>query len=123
MLQLPDHERDALVLLGHFFLNQGQADRALTVFSGLEVLEPGRLEHARASAVAALASGRPERALLALERLALAGLVDATFHLARALALGEMERVDDAQTAMRAWLTSRASASVTEVPRPLEAAA
>ncbi len=123
MLQLSDHERDALVLLGHFFLNQGHADRALTVFSGLEVLEPGRLEHARASAVAALATGRPERALLALERLALAGLVDATFHLARALALGEVGRSEDAQAAMRAWLGSRVTEPNSAGLPPLEAAA
>lgn len=104
---LPDAERDALMLLGHFFLRQQQSERALTVFAALEVLEPERVEHARCSAVAALSSGRAERALAALDRIALAGRIDPTFHLVRALALGALERSDDAQLAMRAWVDSR----------------
>ena len=107
MLTLPDTERDALTLLGHFFLRQQQPERALTVFAALELLEPGRIEHARCVAVAALNAGRPQRAMLALDRIALAGRLDPTFHLARSLTLLALERNDEAATAMRAWMDAK----------------
>ncbi|NBS63047.1 MAG: hypothetical protein EBT33_01700 [Betaproteobacteria bacterium] len=109
-LPLPDAERDALALLGGFFLQQGQAERALTVFAGLEALEPGVISHARLVAVAALAAGRPERALIALDRIALGGQIDAVFHLARAEALSAVGRATEASAAMRAWLSLREAA-------------
>ena len=104
---LPDIERDALALLGTFYLQQGQPERALTVFSGLEVLEPAVLPHARLVVVAALAAGRPERALIAPDRLALGGQIDGVFHLARAEALAALGRGAEAATAMKAWIASR----------------
>ena len=104
---LPDAERDALALLGGFFLQQGQAERALTVFAGLEALEPSVVSHARMVAVAALAAGRPERALIALDRIALGGQIDAVFHLARAEALSAVGRASEASASMRAWLSLR----------------
>lgn len=104
---LPDAERDALALLGGFFLQQGQAERALTVFAGLEALEPSVVSHARMVAVAALAAGRPERALIALDRIALGGQIDAVFHLARAEALSALGRASEASASMRAWLSLR----------------
>jgi predicted Zn-dependent protease len=109
-LPLPDAERDALALLGGFFLQQGQAERALTVFAGLEALEPDVMSHARLVAVAALAAGRPERALIALDRIALGGQIDAVFHLARADALSAVGRATEASAAMRAWLSLREAA-------------
>lgn len=111
MSVLSDTERDALALLGSFFLQQGQPERALTVFSGLEVLEPTMLSHARLVVTAALAAGRPERALIALDRLALGGGIDGVFHLARAEALSALGRSAEAATAMRAWLASRDGAA------------
>jgi len=113
---LSDAERDALALLGSFFLQQGQPERALTVFSGLEVLEPQVLSHARLVVVAALSANRPERALIALDRLALGGVIDGVFHLARAEALSALGRAPEAATAMRAWLASRAG-SLPELER------
>lgn len=107
---LPDAERDALALLGGFFLQHGQAERALTVFAGLEALEPSVTSHARLVAVAALAAGRPERALIALDRIALGGQIDAVFHLARAEALSALGRNTEASASMRAWLSLRESA-------------
>lgn len=107
MSALTDAERDALALLGGFFMQQGQAERALTVFSGLEVLEPELLSHARLVAVAALAARRPERALIALDRIALGGQIDDVFHLARAEALAALGRPVEAASSMRAWLASR----------------
>ena len=107
---LPDAERDALSLLGGFFLQHGQAERALTVFAGLEALEPSVTSHARLVAVAALAAGRPERALIALDRIALGGQIDAVFHLARAEALSALGRNTEASASMRAWLSLRESA-------------
>lgn len=110
MSALPDAERDALALLGGFFLQQGQADRALTVFAGLEALEPELLSHARLVAVAALAANRPERALIALDRIALGGQIDDVFHLAGAEALSALGRPMEAASSMRAWLASRGHA-------------
>jgi tetratricopeptide (TPR) repeat protein len=107
---LPDAERDALALLGGFFLQQGQAERALTVFAGLEALEPQVMSHARLVAVAALAAGRPERALIALDRIALGGQIDDVFHLARAEALSAVGRAAEASASMRAWLSLREAA-------------
>ena len=110
MSTLTDAERDALALLGGFFLQQGQAERALIVFAGLEVLEPEQLSHARLVTVAALAANRPERALIALDRIALAGQIDDVFHLARAEALSALGRAAEAASSMRAWLLSRDAA-------------
>ena len=107
---LTDAERDALALLGGFFLQQGQAERALTVFAGLESLEPSVVSHSRLVVVAALAAGRPERALIALDRIALGGQIDAVFHLARAEALSALGRNTEASASMRAWLSFRESA-------------
>ncbi len=109
MSALTDAERDALALLGGFFLQQGQAERALNVFAGLEALEPELLSHARLVAVAALAANRPERALIALDRIALGGQIDDVFHLARAEALSALGRIAEASSSMRAWLATRSA--------------
>jgi hypothetical protein len=68
------------------------------------------MSHARLVAVAALAAGRPERALIALDRIALGGQIDAVFHLARADALSAVGRATEASAAMRAWLSLREAA-------------
>lgn len=105
-------ERDALIQLARFLLNQGQSERALRVFSGLQVLSPDDPQLARAVAVAALEAGKFDRALTALDALALMGQIDGPFHLARATALSQSGRHEEAGIAMRAWMSARAALPV-----------
>jgi len=100
-------------LLGHFYLKQGFAQRAMTVFSALEILDPDNILHVRAHAVACRRAGRMEQALACLDKLALRGQINTPYHLLRAQVLQGLARTHEAEQAMRAYLQARAQQSTT----------
>lgn len=108
---MTEQEQAFAALLGYVFLQNGRPDKAAVLLAALDLLAPGRPRTLRALALAQLRSGKPEPALQTLERLAMAGAVDAAFHLLRAQALQALARHDEAAAAMQAYVTLRALAA------------
>ena len=102
---------DALRLLGYFYLSQGLDAKAGTVFTALDRLLPNQPGLLRALAVTRERLGQPDKALEALDRLAMTGEIDAQFHALRAKLLATLGNWDEAKLAMNAALRSRGSAS------------
>ena len=94
-------------LLAYIYLQHNRPDKAAVLLAARDLLAPGNARTLLALAVARLRSGQPQRALEALDRLALLGAMDASFHLVRAQALHALERTSEAAAAMRAYLEQR----------------
>ncbi len=101
--QMPARQSQALALLGYFYLKQGFPQRAMTVFSALEILDPPQPLHVCALALACRRAGRLEQALACLDRLALRGAIRAPYHLLRAQVLQGLSRSDEAAQSMLAY--------------------
>jgi len=97
----------ALAVLAHALRLQGDGARSALLLEALDRLRPDEPAVLRSLAAAELACGRPANALSALERLAMTGAIDTTFHLLRAQALVGLDRRDEAAAAMRACLDAR----------------
>lgn len=94
-------------LLSYIYLRHGLPDKAAVLLAARDLLVP---DHPRALLTLALAqvrSGKPERALATLERLAMLGAVDASFHLVRAQAFQALGQAMEASAAMRAHVALR----------------
>lgn len=94
-------EVQVLSQLAYLYLLQGYSDRALTVYAGLLVLQPREVRHLRGLALACSRAGQHDKALAALDQLALQGAVDATFYSLRARVLTDLGREAEARAAMR----------------------
>lgn len=105
-----EQEQNFAALMGYVFLQNARPDKAAVVLAALDLLAPGQPRTLRALALAQVRSGKAAPALQTLERLAMAGGVDAAFHLLRAQALQALARTDEAATAMQAYVTLRAVA-------------
>lgn len=105
-------EESFLALLGYVYMQNDRPDKAAVLFAALDRLAPGQGQVLRALALAQIRSGKAQRALDALDRLAMAGQADAAFHLLRAQALGALNRQDEAAAAMRAYLQLRTAAPI-----------
>ncbi len=103
--------RETLVLsqLAYLYLLQGYVDRAALIYQTLHILEPQILQHLRGIAVAHARAGRHDKALAALDELALRGAVDAPFYSLRSRVLADLGRLEEAQAAMRSYLAVRAA--------------
>jgi Flp pilus assembly protein TadD len=103
--------RETLVLsqLAYLYLLQGYVDRSALIYQTLHILEPDAPQHLRGVAVAHSRAGRHEKALGALDELALRGAVDAPFYSLRSRVLADLGRIDEAQAAMRSYLGLRAA--------------
>lgn len=97
-------ESSLLSLLAYVLLQNARPERAATLLSALNVMEPANPRTLRSLAVALLRSGKSERALETLDQLAMAGGIDATFHLLRAQALVAVGRPLEAGVAMKSFL-------------------
>ena len=106
-----------LSLLGYVYIENDRPEKAAVLYAALDRLLPGDARTLRALALAQVRAGKPQRALDTLDRLAMAGGVDATFHLLRAQALGALERPDEAASARRAYLQLRTGAAVATAPK------
>lgn len=98
-------------LLGFIYLHHGLPDKAAVLLAARQVLQPDDPRTLLSLAVAQTRADKPEQALQTLEKLALEGAVDASFHLARAQALHALGRSGDAANAMRAHIEMRAVAT------------
>lgn len=104
-----DEAQSFMILLAYVFLQNARPDRAAVLLAALDCLVPGQSRVLRALALAQVRSGKAQRALDTLDRLALAGGVDAAFHLLRAQALSALDRREEAVAAMRAHVQLRAA--------------
>lgn len=100
-----------LDLLAYIYLQNGLPDKAAVLLAARDVLEPDAPNALMTLAVAQVRSAKPQRALSTLDRLALLGTMDATFHLVRAQALQALERGEEAASAMRAYVSMRLEAT------------
>ena len=96
--------RQVMQMLGALFLQQDMPERALALYGALDAEDPSSPEHLRGMVLSLSNMGRHEQALSALDRLALAGGVDARFHLIRAHTLTHLQRPDEAAASMRAFM-------------------
>lgn len=96
-------------LLAYVHLQNNRPDKAAILLAARDVLAPNDPRALLTLALAQLRSGKPTRSLDTLDRLALAGAMDAPFHLVRAQALQTLERPTEAASAMRAYVAQRAA--------------
>ncbi|HZY20499.1 MAG TPA: tetratricopeptide repeat protein [Ramlibacter sp.] len=108
---MAESEARLLALLGYVFLQNARPDKAASVLAALDVLAGGQPRVLRGLAVAQVRSGKPHKALETLDRLAMAGGVDAAFHLLRAQALGAAQRTEEAAVAMKTYVQMRGAAA------------
>jgi Flp pilus assembly protein TadD len=104
---MPEDQQNFLQLLAYVYLQNARPDKAAVVLAALDTVAPGQRKVLCSLALAQVRSGKAQRALDTLDRLALAGGVDATFHLLRAQALGSLERQAEAAAAMQTYLQMR----------------
>lgn len=97
-------EIQVLSQLAYLYLLQGYSERAIVVYAGLLVLQPREIRHLRGLALACSRAGQHDKALAALDQLALQGSVDATFYSLRARVLTDLGRDAEARAAMRTCL-------------------
>jgi len=102
-----DQEQILLNLLGYMFLQSARPDKAAVVLSALDVLAPNQPKVLLALALAQLRNEKPERALGVLDRLAMAGKIDAAFHLLRSQSLSALARHEEAAAAMQNFVHLR----------------
>lgn len=98
---------EVMDLLGYIYLQHGLPDKAAVLLAARDVLAPDNARALLTLALAQVRSDKPQRALATLERLALAGGVDAAFHLVRAQALQALGQTEEAASAMRAHVAMR----------------
>lgn len=112
--------RDALELLdllAYVYLENNRPEKAVILLNALSALGQSDARSLALLALALLRSGKPGAALDALERVAMSGGVNAVFHLVRAQALFALERTEEAEAAMQAYVALRAAVTTTRADR------
>jgi Flp pilus assembly protein TadD len=109
-------ERDGnlMQLLAHVYLQNGRPEKAAVLLAALDLLMPGQKGVLRALALAQLRIGEARLALDTLDRVAIAGGIDAAYQLLRARAFAECGRRIEATAAMKACLAMRKAPTVSE---------
>ncbi|WP_255437540.1 hypothetical protein [Comamonas flocculans] len=102
---------EVMDLLSYIYLQHGLPDKAAVLLGARDVLAPDDARALLMLALAQVRSAKPQRALATLERLALAGAMDAAFHLVRAQALQAQGQAQEAASAMRAYVRLRDEAA------------
>ncbi|MEI7783775.1 MAG: hypothetical protein WCK08_05275 [Betaproteobacteria bacterium] len=100
-MAISSRETQVLSQLAYLYLLQGYAERALVIYASLRALEPKVVRHLRGLALACSRADQHEKALAALDQLALQGAVDAPFYSLRARVLTDLGRHAEARAAMR----------------------
>ena len=113
-------ELELMDLLAYIYLQNGLPDKAAVLAAARDVLQPEQPRVLMTLAVAQLRAAKPQRTLDTLDRLAILGAMDATFHLVRGQALQALGRHDEAASAMRAFVAMRPadSADTTQDSEP-----
>ena len=118
-MPLSSDARELLGLLAYVLLENDRPEKAAVLLQALEALNLASHRELATLAWAQVRSGKPDAALNTLDRLALAGGIDASFHLIRSQALHALDRLDEAAVAMRAYLELRGIAA-SQPPQALE---
>lgn len=90
-------------LLAYVYLQHGATGKAQTLYAALLALNPNDNRAAKGLAWAMLEADKPQAALSVLDAITGPGEPDATVHLLRARSFARLDRLDDAQVAMRAF--------------------
>ncbi|MCD2512852.1 hypothetical protein [Comamonas endophytica] len=98
----PAQALEFMDVLAYIYLEHGLPDKAAVLLSARNLLAPDDARVLLTWALALVRSGKPEKALQTLERLAMLGAMGAEFHLVRAQALQMLDRQAEAASAMRA---------------------
>lgn len=101
---MTNRETTLMAVLSYSLLQNARPEKAMTLLEALDVLDPGKPATLRALAVAQVRSGKADKALRTLDKLAMAGGMDRSFHLVRAQALAAAARPIEASVAMKTWL-------------------
>lgn len=108
---------ELLDLLAYVYLENNRPEKAVILLNALSALGQSDVRSLALLALALLRSGKPDAALATLERVAMAGGVDAVFHLVRAQALFALDRTEEAGAAMQAYVALRSAAPTTRADR------
>ncbi len=106
-----EDERTLMLLLAYVHLQHRAPAKAETLYAALAALDPSDGLAAKGLAWARLESGKPKAALAVLDSITGPGEPSAVVQLLRARAFAQMDALEDAQVAMRAFTTARASRS------------
>ncbi|MFO1349151.1 MAG: tetratricopeptide repeat protein [Gammaproteobacteria bacterium] len=101
----PEH-KDILAVLGYFFLEHGQTDKALILLEALDTLCPKEEEVAKSLSYAYLQAGRYQDALDAAARAA-AARDDIFIHLLRGKALWGLGKTTEARACLQRYCEER----------------
>jgi hypothetical protein len=106
-MALSSDARELLGLLAYILLENDRPEKAAVLLQAMESLGVASHRELATLALAQLRSGKPDATLNTLDRLALAGGINAPFHLIRSQALQALDRSEEAAAAMRAYLDLR----------------
>ena len=104
---MQEDERTLLLLLAYVHLQHGAPAKAETFYAALASLDPGDALAAKGLASARLEAGKPKAALDVLDGIVGPGEPSAVVQLLRARAFAQMDAIEDARVAMRAFAIAR----------------
>jgi Flp pilus assembly protein TadD len=105
--RMTDQEHSFLELLAFIFLQNARPDKAMVLLQALDLIAPLKPKVLSALALSQLRAEKPQQALATLDRLAMAGGIDAAFHLLRGQALTNLGRAEEAALAMQNFVEIR----------------
>jgi Flp pilus assembly protein TadD len=105
--RMTDQEHSFLELLAFIFLQNARPDKAMVLLQALDLIAPLKPKVLSALALSQLRAEKPQQALATLDRLAMAGGIDAAFHLLRGQALMNLGRAEEAALAMQNFVEIR----------------
>ena len=115
MTPVSEQEKNVVQLLAYAYLQNARPEKAAVLLAALDAVAPGQRKVLRTLALAQVRCGQPQLALDTLDRVAIAGGIDAAFHLLRARALAACERRIEAGAAMAAFQAMRRVSAQREV--------
>jgi Flp pilus assembly protein TadD len=105
--RMTDQEHSFLELLAFIFLQNARPDKAMVLLQALDLIAPLKPKVLSALALSQLRAEKPQQALATLDRLAMAGGINAAFHLLRGQALTNLGRAEEAALAMQNFVEIR----------------
>ena len=109
---MQEDERTLMLLLAYVHLQQGAAGKAETLYAAIVALDSDDALAAKGLAWARLEAGKPKAALAVLDGIVGPMEPGAVVQLLRARAFAQLDQIDDAQVAMRAFGAARAAKRV-----------
>jgi predicted Zn-dependent protease len=106
---MQEDERTLMLLLAYVHLQHGAPGKAETMYAALVALDAADTLASKGLAWAHLEAGKPKAALAVLDGIVGPGEPGAVVQLLRARAFAQLDQLEDAQVAMRAFAIARAS--------------